>query len=100
MSDPLTELDQLCTRIREAETPTDRATAYGQALAAIPRVQSQLRQGRQAEILLMRESGLTDAEIGELLGLHWARVSAIRRGVTSSGSEKRRRKPAEPEPGG
>lgn len=91
MSDPLTEFQEICDRITRLADPADRAIARAQALAAIPAVQKHLREGRQADVLQMRGS-MSDVEIGERLGLHWARISAIARGVSSGGNDIRRRK--------
>lgn len=92
MSDPLTDFLEICDRITRLTDPADRAIARAQALAAIPAVQRQLKQGRQADVVEMRNSGMTDAEIGEQIGVHWARVSAIARGVSQGGNDIRRKK--------
>lgn len=94
MTEALDELSHLCQQIHTSTDRTERAIAYGQALAAIPRVQKELKAGRQAEVIAMRADGLTDAEIGERLHLHWARVSAIARGISTGGSDKKRKQPA------
>jgi hypothetical protein len=95
MSDPLTEFLEICDRITRLTDPADRAIAHAQALAAIPAVQRHLKEGRQADVLAMREAGMNDIEIGERVGVHWARVSAIARGISSGGNDIRRRKAAE-----
>lgn len=97
MSEALNELTQLTQAINNTQDHAERATAYGQALALIPRVQQELRAGRQTEVLAMRDAGLKDAEIGEQIGgLHWSRVSAIARGVSSGGSGWRKGKKQQP----
>jgi hypothetical protein len=95
MSDPLADFLEICDRIPRLKDPSDRAIARAQALAAIPALQKYLREGRQADVLEMRADGMTDVEIGEKIGLSWARVSAVARGVSSGGNDIRRRKAAE-----
>lgn len=85
----LHQLNQLYARIGDTNDPAERAKLRAEALTLIPLVQKELRAGRQQDVLEMRQSGLSDVEIGELLGLHWARVSAIARGVSAGGSGKK-----------
>jgi DNA-binding NarL/FixJ family response regulator len=70
---------------------SDRAKALGEILNAIPGIQRTVRAERQTEVLAMRAAGMKDAEIAEELGITWARVSAIARGVADGGSAIRRR---------
>lgn len=91
MSNNLEQLSAIAQRISDTSDPAERAKLRAEALALIPLLQKELRAGRQQDVLELRASGLSDGEIGELLGLHWARVSAIARGVSSGGGSKRSR---------
>lgn len=92
MSDPICDFTEICARIQKLKDPADRAIARAQALGAIPALQKHLKEGRQADVVEMRASGMTDVEIGEKIGLTWARVSAIARGVSEGGNDIRRKK--------
>lgn len=84
MTGPIDDLP----RVRELADPAERALGLSRALDAIPDLQKQLRAERQDAILAMRANGMTFVEIGDRLGLHWARVSQIARGI-SGGTKKR-----------
>lgn len=91
MTGPIDDLP----RVRKLADPAERAMGLSRALDAVPDFQKELRAERQAAIVEMHESGMTFAEIGERLGLHWARASQIARGV-SGGVKKRAPKVVEP----
>jgi DNA-directed RNA polymerase specialized sigma subunit len=91
MSDPVHDFTEICDRAQRLKDPTDQAIALGQALAAIPALQKYLKEWRQEVVRQMRADGMNDVEIGEKLGLTWARVSAIARGVSTGGNDIRRR---------
>jgi hypothetical protein len=66
--------------------PTDRARAAAALLAAVPRLQSGLREIRQAAVQELRAQGHSWAEVGEAIGVHRNRAQQI--GEGRSGGKK------------
>lgn len=96
---PSISVDEFLSRaMRASELPTsvDRFTEWSFLLDACPAVQQELREERRQTVLAMRAAGMSDVEIGVRVRKHWARISAIARGVTTGGSDKKRRQPAPP----
>lgn len=89
MTGPIDDLP----RVRKLTDPAERALGLSRALDAVPAFQKEVRAERQAAINEMHDSGMTYAEIGERLGLHWARVSQIARGVSGGAKKKAAKNP-------
>lgn len=96
MTDPITRLAEAHQQIGELPDAADRFIALTELLESVPGIHAQLRAERQETVLTMRAAGMSDVEIGERVGKHWARISAIARGVSSGGSDKKRKQPAPP----
>ena len=79
VENPLADID----RIEAITDPEQRAIEIGRVLNELPEVAAKLRAWRQADVVRMREQGMSLAEIGIKLGLHRNRVQQIAEGRTT-----------------
>jgi hypothetical protein len=78
-------------RAKEMPDPADRAKELTRLIQTLPEIGAAIREARQQAVVELHDSGMSWAEIGQMLGLHPQRVSQIARGVT--GGVKRRAHP-------
>lgn len=81
VENPLADIDT----IDQIEDLAERAREIGRRLNQIPTWNDLLRKKRQAVVLLMREGGMSYAEIGRQIGLHRNRVQQIAEGRPGGG---------------
>lgn len=79
----LEALSSVLAALTKIEDPLDRAKVASLVLDAVPRIQTALRETRQAAVRELREQGLSHAEVGTALGVSRARAQQIAEGKTS-----------------
>ncbi|WP_116248274.1 sigma factor-like helix-turn-helix DNA-binding protein [Nocardiopsis sp. FIRDI 009] len=82
ITDILTDLRALPTRIESEADPMTRARLVGETLAAFAEIEAALKEVRRPAVVELRGQGLTLRAIGEELGLSASRVDQISRGLS------------------
>lgn len=65
--------------------PVERALEVGRRMAAIPAFHARLKAIRQAAVIEMKNTGMSYADIGRVLGLHRNRIQQIFEGRSAGG---------------
>ncbi len=69
-------------RIRAIEDPAEQAREIGRVLNELPKVQTELKELRQAAVKKLRARGMSHQEIADELGVSRARAANIAAGLT------------------